>query len=75
VLSRVAGRVLFVTFVLLGLVEIIHNLAGTQIPLMNALRAVVANKLYLAFLVATTLFSVRLILFRLRDRDMTAGQR
>jgi len=75
VLSRVAGRVLFVTFVLLGLVEIIHNLAGTQIPLMNALRAVVANKLYLAFLVATTLFSVRLILFRLTDRDTTAGQR
>jgi hypothetical protein len=33
------------------------------------LSAVTSNKLYLIFLGATTLFSVRLTLFRLRDRE------
>lgn len=71
VLSRVAGRILFVTLTLLGLIEFVHALTGTPIPLMDVLNAVVLNKLYWAFLLVTTLFTVRLILFRLRDRDMT----
>jgi hypothetical protein len=71
VLSHVAGRILFVTLVLLGLIEFVHVLTGTPIPMMDALNAVVLNKLYWAFLLVTTLFTVRLILFRLRDRDMT----
>src|SRR5258706_1650504 len=71
VLSRVAGRILFVTLILLGLIEFVHVLTGTPIPLMDVLNAVVLHKLYWAFLLVTTLFSVRLILFRFRDRDMT----
>ena len=70
VLSRVAGRITFVTLVLLGLVEVIHAFTGTQLPLQEALGVVVLNKFYCVFLAITLLFSVRLILFRLRDRDM-----
>jgi ubiquinone biosynthesis protein len=71
VLSRVVGRLVFVTLVVLGLVEVVANLTGRQMPLLNGLSAIVSNRLYWIFLAATTLFSVRLILFRLRDRDMT----
>jgi ubiquinone biosynthesis protein len=70
VLSRVAGRILVVTLGLLGLVELVHALAGTPIPWMEALNAVILNKLYWVFLAATMFFSVRLILFRLQDREI-----
>jgi ubiquinone biosynthesis protein len=69
VLSRMAGRILFVTLALVGLVQIVQYWMGTQVPFLNTLGALASNKLYLAFLGATTLFSVRLIIFRLRDRD------
>jgi hypothetical protein len=69
VLSRMAGRILFVTLALVGLVQIVQYWMGMHVPFLNTLGAVASNKLYLAFLGATTLFSVRLIIFRLRDRD------
>ncbi len=69
VLSRLVGRILFVTLGLLGVVEVVHAFTGTQLSFLNVLSAMVSNKLYWAFLAITLLFSVRLILFRLRDRD------
>jgi hypothetical protein len=64
-----AARILFVTLVLVGLVQVLQYWAGTPIPFLNTVGAVASNKLYLVFVGATILFSVRLILFRLRDRD------
>jgi hypothetical protein len=69
VLSRLAGRILFITLALVGLVEIVQYWAGLQVSFMDTFRAVASSKLYLAFFGATILFSVRLMLFRLRDRD------
>jgi len=70
VLSRMMGRIMFVTLILLGLVEISYIFSGTQIHLVNALGMVILNRFYWAFLAITLLFNVRLILFRLRDRDV-----
>ena len=75
VLSRMVARILFITLVLVGLVQIIQYGMGMQIPFLDTLRAVTSNKLYLVFLGLTTLFSVRLILFRLRDRDTAETNR
>src|SRR5688572_18329369 len=69
VLSRMAARILFVTLALVGLVQLAQYWLGVPVPFLNTLGAVTSNKLYLVFLGATILFSVRLILFRLRDRD------
>jgi ubiquinone biosynthesis protein len=70
VLSRVAGRIFFVTLVLLGSIGIVHALRGTPIRWRDILSAVILNKWYWAFLAATTFFSVRLILLRLQDREL-----
>lgn len=75
VLSRMVSRIFWVTLVAVGLVELIPYLAGSPISFMTALNDVFGNKYYLAFLVATTIFSVRLILFRLRDRDTSTARR
>jgi predicted unusual protein kinase regulating ubiquinone biosynthesis (AarF/ABC1/UbiB family) len=72
VVSRAAGRILFFTFVLLGLMEIVHAFTGNQMPFVNVFKVVALNKFYWAFLAVTLLFSVRLILFRLRDRDISS---
>ena len=69
VLSRMAGRILFVTLAVIGLIQLVWYGMGTPVSFLNALRAVTLNKLYLAIAGATILFSVRLIIFRLRDRD------
>ena len=58
--------------VLLGLVEVIHAFTGTQMSFLNVLNTMILNKFYWVFLTITLLFSVRLILFRLRDRDTTS---
>ena len=69
VLSRMAGRILFFTLALVGLIQLLQYGTGASIPLSASWGAVTSNKLYLVLVGATILFSVRLILFRLRDRD------
>jgi ubiquinone biosynthesis protein len=69
VLSRMAVRIFFVTLALVGLAQVFQYWAGVPVPFLNTLGGVVSNKLYLVFVGATVLFSARLILFRLRDRD------
>jgi hypothetical protein len=69
VLIRMAGCILFITMMLVGLVQVLQYWAGAPIPFLNTLGAVISNKLYFIFVGVTNLFSIRLILFRLRDRD------
>lgn len=75
VLSRMAGRILLVTLILIGLQEIFYNLTGARVPFVNVLNTMLSNKFYLAFLTVTTIFSIRLIVFRLTDRDVDATGR
>ena len=70
VLSRMVGRVLFVTLLGVGIISLVHIITGESVQFASAAGSVLQNKLYLAFLVVQVLFSARLILFRLRDRDV-----
>ncbi len=69
VLSRMAGRILLVTIFGMLLVNIVLYLSGQPLSYLNTLSLVAQNRLYQLFLVATTVFNVRHILFRLSDRD------
>lgn len=69
VVSRMVGRILLLTFVLTGLLQLVWNLAGQGAPVASALNTVIHSPFYLAFVVLTSIFSLRLILFRLTDRD------
>lgn len=69
VLSRMAGRILFVTLLGMGLVALLHIVTGDQVPFILTMNQVIQNKIYQTFLIITLIFSARLILFRLRDRD------
>src|ERR1051325_643674 len=69
VLGCMAGRILFITLALVSVIQVLNYWIGAQVPFLNTLGAVASNKVYLAFLGLTTLFSLRLIIFRLRDRD------
>lgn len=71
VLSRMAGRILFVTVLCTGLIGFLNILRGDPISFMIAANQVIRNILYQAFLIAAVVFSTRLILFRLRDRDLS----
>ncbi len=75
VLSRMGGRILFVTVLFMALAGILDILKGSSFSFMVALNQVVQNGLYQAFLVAAVFFSTRLILFRLRDRDIAGSGR
>jgi predicted unusual protein kinase regulating ubiquinone biosynthesis (AarF/ABC1/UbiB family) len=72
VLSRMGGRIFFVTVIVLGLIEMYGMLSGSPISFAGALDQIVQNRLYQAFIILTSVFSARLILFRLRDRDLNA---
>lgn len=70
VLSRMAGRVLFITLLGMGLIAFSNVLTGSPVSFMIAANQVIHNKIYQTFLVVALVFSARLILFRLRDRDL-----
>lgn len=69
VLSRMLGRILFITILCMGLIGFLNILSGNPITFASAVDLVIQNRLYQAFLVVAVLFSTRHILFRLRDRD------
>lgn len=75
VLSRMGGRILFVTVLCTILAGSLDILRGNPFSFLFALSEVAQNKLYQAFLIAAVLFSTRLILFRLRDRDQPGKDR
>jgi predicted unusual protein kinase regulating ubiquinone biosynthesis (AarF/ABC1/UbiB family) len=69
VLSRMAGRILLVTLIGMGVVNIFQYFNGGAISFADVLSTVLQNRLYQLFLGVTLIFNVRHILFRLRDRD------
>jgi predicted unusual protein kinase regulating ubiquinone biosynthesis (AarF/ABC1/UbiB family) len=70
VLGRMVARILFITLSFMGLTGLFHIFTGSSTSFMIAFNQVAQNKLYLAVLIATLVFSMRLILFRLTDRDI-----
>lgn len=75
VLSRMVGRVLFITLLSMGVVGLFHILAGEPVSFISTAGQVIGNRFYHAFLFIAAIFSARLILFRLRDRDLDGGAR
>lgn len=75
VLSRMGGRILFVSLVLIGGIQVARNLFGTPSQFLDVLKGLISNPFYLAFLAITVIFSLRLIIIRLRDRDIGATER
>jgi hypothetical protein len=71
VFSRMAGRILFITLLGMGLVSFLHILAGNPISFALAAQQVFQNKIYQGFMIVALVFSVRLILVRLGDRDLS----
>ena len=71
VLSRMAGRVLFITLLRMGLVALLNILTGNPVTFTLTIEQVLQNKIYQGFLIVAVVFSARLILFRLRDRDLS----
>jgi ubiquinone biosynthesis protein len=69
VFSRMAGRILFVTIVCLGLSGLIHIVTGAPVSFVETLNPVIHNRLYQAFVIAAVVLSTRHVIFRLRDRD------
>ncbi len=69
VLSRMAGRIILVTILAMGMVQIGRYLAGESFSFLTVLSEVAQNKLYQLFWIAAAVFNIRLILFRLRERD------
>jgi ubiquinone biosynthesis protein len=69
VLSRMAGRILIVTLLALGLVHTGYYLSGTSISFLDALIILFQNRLYLFILLAALLLNLNHILIRLKERD------
>jgi ubiquinone biosynthesis protein len=70
VLSRMAGRILFVTILCIILIDFMGISSGKPISFMATVSQLLQYKLYQVFLIAAVVFSARLILFRLKDRDL-----
>lgn len=70
VLSRMAGRILFVTVLCMSLAGLLHLLTGEPVSFVTTFFEVIQNRFFLAFLIAALLFNMRLIVFRLTDRDV-----
>src|SRR5215211_2883403 len=73
--SRMGGRILFITIEFMSWFGALGIFAGTPFSFVSTLNEVITNRLYQAFLVVSVVFSVRLILFRLRDRDLNDNNR
>ncbi|MEP6896038.1 MAG: hypothetical protein ABI986_10560, partial [Chloroflexota bacterium] len=71
VLSRMAGRILFITLLCMGVISLLHIVSGSSISFMLAANQVFQNKIYQGFVIVALVFSARLILFRLGDRDLS----
>ena len=73
VLSRMGWRILFVTVLFMSLTGLLHLLVGEPVSFITAFGQVIQNKFFQVFLVAALLFNMRLIVFRLRDRDVSTN--
>ena len=75
VLSRMSGRLIFISAAFMGLFGLLHIFSGEAVPFMTLVDQVVQNRLYQGFMVAGLVFNSRLILARLRDRDVSSSSR
>lgn len=71
VLSRMGGRVLMISVVFLGLFGLFGAFTGEPVSFTAVLNQVIQNKFYQALMIAGIIFNTRLILVRLRDRDIS----
>lgn len=71
VFSRMIGRVVLITLVGMGLVGAVNVISGTPVSFVLTAGAVFQSRVYQGFLVIALIFSTRLILFRLQDRDLS----
>jgi ubiquinone biosynthesis protein len=69
VLSRLFGRVLFVTLLAMGMIYLLNYAAGEPTSFRNVLSTIFHNRLYLFFLIGAVVLNIRHIVFRLKDRD------
>jgi predicted unusual protein kinase regulating ubiquinone biosynthesis (AarF/ABC1/UbiB family) len=69
VFSRLLGRILIVTILLVALVNLWQYVTGTAVAWSSALSLVAQNRVYQLALLAGLLISLRQIAFRFRDRD------
>jgi hypothetical protein len=75
VLSRMGGRILFITIVFMSLFGGFEIFSGTPFSFIGTLNDVIHNRIYQALLAISVVFSARLILFRLKDRDLNDNNR
>jgi hypothetical protein len=73
--SRMGGRILFFTIVFMSLFGGFEIFSGNPFSFLGTLNDVIHNRLYQIILAVSVVFSVRLILFRLRDRDLNDTNR
>jgi len=69
VISRMLGRILIVTILLVGLITLGQYLTANPVSFPGTLTLVAQNRLYELLLFAAVIFSIRQIAFRFRDRD------
>jgi ubiquinone biosynthesis protein len=75
VLSRMAGRILIVTLLAVGALQIGGYLAGQPVSIPEVLSTIFHSRLYQFFLIAAVVFNMRHIIFRLRDQDADTNRR
>jgi hypothetical protein len=75
VLSRMAGRIVFITILFMSWLGAAGIFAGNPFSFMVTLNEVITNRLYQILMILSVVFSTRLILFRLRDRDLNDDNR
>jgi hypothetical protein len=73
VISRMIGRVLLITLLGMVLVYIFRGLSGEPVTFSSTLGMLTRSTIYQVFLLGVGLFSIRNILFRLRDQDVSSG--
>ena len=69
VISRMAGRILLLTLLGMGLFSLVTYVHSQPLTFIGAFSAVIQNRFYQLLLAAGVIFNIRHILFRLRDRD------
>jgi len=73
VLSRMGGRILIISVVFMGLYELFRIFSGDTGSFTSTLNHVLQNKFYQTLMLANVVFNIRLILVRLRDRDIRSS--
>ena len=72
VITRMTGRIAFVTFATLTVLYVQQLMAGLPVSITASLGSLFSNQFYLAFLVLMGILNIRQIIFRLVDRDRAA---